>query len=328
MTYLYRGWLRACGSLGMAWLCLAASSCGGSVEDDPASGGPIAQADLPAVFAAAACASLAPCCAAARFQYDEATCRARVGYIRRLLEFAGDGHEVYDPAAARRCVDAWAAAQQSCSPQGFNAANPWAACVQLIRGTQPLGAVCNTVADCAPSATNCARQGDGLARCAADFADVRHGRVGEACTGTCSGKCLYFASGVGLGPVVDCYREDGLACGPTQTCEPPAEVGQSCAAAECVVGAFCDAGTCVPGLTSGPCDKSRLCGAGYFCDGTACRAKLPDGSPCGSGECEHQCNLPLPPAGSSGLQPPPTGDAIGVCGPVSIATPESCGATP
>ncbi len=332
MTRRYRGLIRA--HLPSALICFAllTGGCGGSVESDSASRGPIARADLSAVFNAARCNGLAPCCASVGFRYDASACQQRSGYIERLLEFVDDGYETYDPVAARRCVDAWVAAEQSCSPKAFDVANPLAVCEQIIQGTEPPGAPCNTVLDCAAPVTNCALAGPGgEGHCQTAFVDLKHGRAGEACTQSCPGKCSYAASAADVGARVACYEEDGLACGPSHLCEPPAEVGQGCDIAQCVSGALCASGTCVPGHTSGPCDPKSgpVCGHGYYCDGMACRAKLLDGSPCdlsGSSECEHQCNLSSLDTGGPGVQPAPTG--VGVCGPVSLAEPQRCGSTP
>ncbi len=332
MTRQYRGLIGARLPSAVICLLLMTPGCGGSVESDSASGGPIAKADLPAVFSAAVCEGLAPCCATVGFGYDAAACQQRSSYIEGLLEFVDDGYETYDPMAARRCVDAWVAAEQSCSPSAFNVANPQVACEQIIQGTEPLGAPCNTVLDCAAPATNCELAGPGgQAYCRTTLVALKHGHAGEACTQSCSGKCTYLALSPEAGTRVACYEEDGLACGPSQLCEPPAEVGQPCDIAQCVPSALCASGTCASGHTSGPCDpkSTPVCGDGYFCDGTACRAKLPDGNPCdlsGSSECEHQCNLTSLSAGGPGVQPAPTG--VGVCGPLSIASPQRCGSPP
>jgi hypothetical protein len=234
-------------------LCtFALGGCGGSVQDDTNSGAPIAQADLPAAFAAAACDGLAPCCLAAGYGYDETTCRERVPFIKSFLEFADDGYEVYDSVAARGCVDAWAVAEQSCSPKAFDAADPRAVCLHVIKGTEPLDAPCNTELDCVAPATNCARKIDGSTHCQAALVEFEHGRVGDACAQSCSGKCSYTPLSTDVGVQAACYEEDGLGCNASHVCEPLAQLGQACGDAGCIVDASCRSGTCVSSGVSEP----------------------------------------------------------------------------
>jgi hypothetical protein len=106
--------------------------------------------------------------------------------------------------------------------------------------------------------------------------------------GTCPGTCTAW-----LGEGDPCFTAGecgpGLACGLDGTCvpEPPlASEGQSCAAADCAVGLFCEwpSMTCRPeGAAGAACSGSGDCRPGFGCAANAtCQPYLAAGANCGT----------------------------------------------
>ena len=132
------------------------------------------------------------------------------------------------------------------------------------------------------------------------YGNLRRGKFGDWCRGTCLGLakdgsgCTGIASwGVETKSASICYMSDELYCARDRTCQPLAEVGGGCLQdllIGCRDNAYCDglAQKCVVKVPVGErCQEDRACVAGAFCDaGQFCTSKKSDGEPCSSsGEC-------------------------------------------
>jgi len=287
-------------------------ACGGAVEvpdtngngtagrngTPGGSGAPVAIEALPERLASAACESMAACCRSADIPFVLATCRANATpLLQKAVNEALRANIRYDASAAGACIAAYGDYFKGCFVANDKLVE--ASCSRVFVGTIPLSGACTKSEECAPAA-------DGRGRCdfdsdqaqgvcvgpSASVPSTPHGKLGEACAGSCSGSGdCGGAAPSGSGPVVTtvCFADEGLQCDfATQTCQPLAALGQVCSSGACVAGAFCAQGVCA--------------------------ALKPDGAECSENqECmARRCSL-LDPAAPRGT-----------CGAKSLATPATC----
>ena len=230
---------------------------------------PISESEFKALIAVLGCDAEGPCCAAAGFQYNAATCQL-------LLTASWNNsppNTTFDSASAVACLK-WLQAKPACGGQ-----NP--ACDSIYRGTLPTGAACQSDEECAPSGNlevNC------------DSTDnvcttTSRGKLGD----TCDETCLAAAEGLTLCftvfeakvyPVTPyahmaCDRAQGLFCDTSiRQCAALKGAGGSCTGrSDCAVGMNCvvsgTKGTCEPNPTAGqPCPSTEsviLCSFDAYC---------------------------------------------------------------
>jgi hypothetical protein len=293
-------------------LAVLVPACGGSVEvpgnsgtpdtnGTPGnSGAPVAIEALAERLANAACENIAGCCHSAAIPFDLATCRANAKpTLQKSVNAAMRSNIGYDAAAAGACVAAYGDYFQRCFVVSDRSVE--ASCARVFVGTIPLGGACTTseVEECAPTS-------EGRGRCvfdseqgrlvcvgpSASAAPAPHGKLGEACVGSCSGSgdCGGQAPSGSVPAVITmCFGDEGLQCDfTTQTCQPLAGLGQVCSSGGCVAGAFCAEGVCAATKADGAgCTENYECIAG-------------------------RCSLADPAA------------ALGTCGAKGLATPAAC----
>jgi hypothetical protein len=180
--------------------------------------------------------------------------------------------------------------------------NSLSACDHVYSGSKALGEACMGSAECAVPAV-------GEAECDAFDAVwgvVRRGEAGDPCTSSCEaygegGYICTSSENPALDPheTVQCFREEGLTCGPDLTCEALLSNGEACTNDEqCTAGNWCasdgtTAPACAPQVgVGGACQPfSDACGEAAYCDDTnVCVAKKAAGQACtGFDECQGQC---------------------------------------
>jgi hypothetical protein len=235
---------RGFGSVGIVLATLMiASGCGGG---GGGGGAPLPLDQFATELVAAICHKTFTCCDATELAtldpsiVDEASCRASYGasYSMRTAQFQAEidaGLSVYDPGAARRCLDTFAAL--TCAAWGGDLSlRRYPVCADVMVGTQPAGTACASTDECAGG--YCGSSSTNMAATCADRVNR-----GESCE---------FAACV-----------HGLACvsppsGGPRTCGDPAPDGSSCAFDDDCASTFC-----VPDSTAG----GRTCGIQTTCNG-------------------------------------------------------------
>ena len=235
----------------MTWLLALAAGCGSNAAPDPSV---LPLARWGAEYAAATCAKMFGCCDSGeqttlRFA-SEAACRQMRAEDEQsaLSQDVNQGVIVYDPKAARRCVDEIAAA--SCSAFFHDPASQTApSCQDVVRGALPLGAACE----------------DLDAICASGY-----------CTGTCAPR-----------PGCPAGCNAGQFCDQTNTCSPTQADGSSCLDSNgCTPPSVCRLGVCGALLADGTanCRQDADCASGRCAltsaTTTGCAARLPDDATC------------------------------------------------
>lgn len=270
-------------SIGVA--IIGATACGGKDA-----GPPVLLDDFARELANALCSNLGPCCESAGFPFEQEKCRTNyeAEVATQFTRYKVEG-VAYDANAARRCVDAFAAAAQQCrdiddDPQG---------CDEVFRGIKKEGEPCTAGFEC--ESRFCRRTPDG-ADGTCDGPRL-HGNAGDPCFATCSqrsGSSTCSSSG-GSGtppPMTDglCFTEDGLFCSQANVCEALVPIGGACRSFhDCAGDVHCDQGTCATRTATGPCQTPNACTASSYCDFTAqqCRPRKARGQACVStGECD------------------------------------------
>ena len=268
--------------------------CGGSSTDSSV----VPFDQLPDQFASAICDNIGGCCQAASISFDLATCKANAkAFIQQGLVAQVNANALrYDANAAEACLTAFADEVKSCRDD-HHASDE--VCNRAFAGAVPIGGACTTGNECAAPPV-------GSAQCAFDSTVTQgkcelssvatpgaHGKLGQACIGSCDagGDCSGGFAGSGETVSAICYVDDGLYCAGS-ICQPLNDLGKPCAAFEgCVAGAYCgDANTCV--------------------------AQKPDGAKCAlRGEC------------ASGRCKQPADGTTGVCSVDAIASTSTCSGT-
>jgi len=253
-------------------------------------------------FANRYCAELSPCCAAAGLPTDGATCRAFVSAYATSASF--------DASAADACVDeTHAAVNGSAGCQGAEDDSATPSCAKVFAsksGTTAPGGTCTTDSDCAPAS-------NGTVRCASIFVGTSSiskcqvdmvGKAGDSpCVGTKEGAVTSYV-GTSSSDVPPqgyvCDVANGVFCDPTSgACKALANVGDSCADAQCVDAAYCDGtGKCVARIAVGAscAGGEDTCVTTAWCDPTSgvCATKLAQGQACSdnracsSGDCTNE----------------------------------------
>ena len=284
-------------------------ACAGSVSPGPdGDGTPVPIEALPERLANAACENIAGCCNSSAIAFDLATCRATAkAALQKAVNQETSLSVRYDASAAGACIAAYGAYFKGCVDGDEKSIE--ADCSQVFVGTVAVGGACTNNQDCAPSAAgsgSCVHDTTGdttgqsnggvcVAAVNSSSPAIVHGKLGEACVGSCSGSgdCAGPApSGPSPSVTALCFTEDGLQCEfRTQTCQPFAALGEPCNFGGCVAGAFCS-------------------------NTSACSATKPDGAVCASNEeCTgRRCLF----AETDALQ------TSGVCGAKGLATPAKC----
>ncbi|MEO8903229.1 MAG: hypothetical protein ABI627_17040 [Polyangiaceae bacterium] len=259
-------------------------------------------ADLADKLATAACENIAGCCDAGLIPFDLATCTATAkAALDKSVQEETQPNIRYDASAAGACVAAYGQYFKGCVQQN-DATSTESSCNLVFAGTIAPGEACTKSGECAATkdgSSSCqveAASGNAQGVCVAarndSSASSPHGKLGEACVGSCEGNDNCFGPGAaGSAPSVTtwCFAADGLQCeSATNTCQRLIVVGQSCDFAGCVTGAFCASGLC--------------------------SAKKPNGAACnGNRECSVERCVFSEPAGASGT-----------CGNKSLATTAAC----
>jgi len=271
---------------------------GGAVAVDPA------DAETPGAFttslAELVCANLTTCCAETPNPVDVDRCRLQFRTV--FSSQSSRSAQAWDPAVAQLCLEeASAAAMGAClfaeGLEALTAATPaCTATFNLGRGDAAAGEICTEDEDCAEADGNDVYCDD---VCVHEPFSVRvRAGAGDACASTCteddgatscSGNGASASSG-------ECYTNDGLRCGETETCEPLGGADAPCGrSADCATGLYCgSAATCTPQVDVGaPC--ADLFGApdagacsSHRCDAVSLTCVPPgvEGEPCeGSAEC-------------------------------------------
>lgn len=262
--------------------------CGGSTS------GPVPFEDFSTRLAKLVCDRLVDCCRAQAMPLDPVTCNEGASaYFRGEFSKPDPAKVRYDGNVAEGCLSAYRDALTGCS---FNDSEALlAACDPLFVGLVPLGGSCRKSEECAPQAgghVSChfASSGDD-GMCALDTSPgaAPHGKLGEACAGSCTSNTCERSAPTVSGVTAICFASDGLYCDLQYTCQPTLADGAACRYTGCNPTSYCAAGICA--------------------------AKKPDGATCsGADECvaEH-CQYPN---GST--------TTTGSCGKASIATPMTC----
>ena len=166
-----------------------------------------------------------------------------------------------------------------------------------VSGDKQPGEECESTNECAPvegATLTC------VGTCEAEF----RAAAGDECNSTCTERgisvsCIGFGGG-DEGFNRACYRNDGLHCGSSGTCEAVIEEGEACeqrVSSPCAEGLRCAEGVCAPKLTAGEtCENdsdcvSEFCGNGSVCadliaDGEMCQEEIP----CASNFCSNDTN--------------------------------------
>jgi hypothetical protein len=284
---------RAPGSIGRVLLSMGLAA-GSVIVGTAACGGkdggtPIPLDHLARELATAVCNHLGPCCESAGFPFEREKCRST--YEAELAtEFTRSKVEgiAYDASAARRCVDAFAAATQQCQE-----IDEQQDCQAVFRGIKKEGEPCTSGAEC--EGRSCRRSQDGTTGTCAG--PRLHARVGDPCLATCTqlaGGGTTCSSGGSPGtppPMNDgmCFTNDGLFCSQAHRCEALLPIGGACRSlADCAGDAHCEQGTCAERTATGPCQTPNACTTSSYCDATAqqCRPRRARGQACLPGECE------------------------------------------
>lgn len=282
-------------------LCLSCGSSsggssrgsGGSTGSYPSTGAaPVAEADFRQQFPVAFCNVIRTCCTQAGVAFNPTICQ---GFATATL----DETLTYNAQAAGECLQL-ARATTTCDMSGemSNALSP---CDVVYSGSKALGEACESSAECAARSdgeVDC----DGLDNVCAV---TRRGVAGDLCTSSCEayGEGGYICSSVAnpdLDPheSVQCFREEGLSCGPNLTCDPLITAGQPCTSDDqCISNHYCASSgterTCAPQLAvGGACETfTNACAEGNYCDtSNMCAAKKAPGQPCtGYDECQGSC---------------------------------------
>jgi hypothetical protein len=280
-----------------ALLAILIGACASDTESEPVSEG-----DFPERFASVWCETVAPCCSTAQISYDSPTCRVRArDFAENLLGARAGGEATYSPSAGTLCLDRAASALHRCAVE--DAGN---ACTMIFIGRSPDGTPCANGSEC--TSGYCALGEAGLSGVCAelDYRAPSHGKVGDACVGSCgvpgSFECPTSLLPNALGATSYCYAEDGLYCtfdpdsSDALSCQPYAALGDVCGAndARCVPGAFCANGLCAAQRATGSCtDSSDQCSVQSYCDANQqCLAKKPLNGACLFGEecSSNSCN--------------------------------------
>jgi hypothetical protein len=182
--------------------------------------------------------------------------------------------QVYEPDAARKCVDAiGATGSVECSRDAATRLPAVSgACAAVIDGTVPPGAQCNDVVECKHGTLDGTRSGgsvgcgefDGLPpkRCrefkptTTTGADCEEAFAGQAATvSVCAG---------------DIYCEQGK-------CVPAAPEGAPCGLTPCEEGLLCAGSVCLArtGMAGDSCTGSSACAPGFECVAGTCAAAPP-----------------------------------------------------
>lgn len=289
---------RAVGIVGTLAICVAcgSSSNGGSNRGTGGSTGyqssgapPVTEADFRQQFPVAFCNVIRTCCTEAGIAFNPTVCQ---GFASATLNPA----LTYNGQAAGDCL----ALARSTTTCDMSESNSLSACDHVYSGSKALGEACMGSAECAVPAV-------GEAECDAFDAVcgvVRRGAAGDPCTSSCEayGEGGYICSSSenpALDPheTVQCFREDGLTCGPDLTCEALLTDGEACTNDEqCTTGRCASDGTaptCAPQVgVGGVCEPfSNACGETAYCDDTnVCATKKAAGQPCTRfDECQGQC---------------------------------------
>lgn len=286
-------------ALPFAALSLVVVACGGSSDDSSNSTGnggqpkgtPVALADLPGALASAYCNSIAGCCNAKMYPYDQAKCVAQMTGLYTAFLPSDPARADYDPQKGGDCVAA-AAALSSCHSSDTTPT----ACQTMFVGKVAPGGTCDSGFECAASSSgtvDCEFGAGSQGACTVKPT----GKAGDACGSTCtkSGNeedCTTFGSGSGSGPKpgpAACYTNDGLYCdGSSYQCKTVSKLGGACTSTDgCEQGTFCDAQQCVKPLAQGAkCGFGALCQGGYcddFGDKT-CKPAKAIGAECSSND--------------------------------------------
>jgi hypothetical protein len=211
-----------------------------------------------------------------------------------LVEAVKAGRARYDGDVARDCFDALGS--RSCNVTTASYHSFPEVCLHVFQGTLHGGATC----------------ADG-AECISGTCDIPACNM-ACCTGTCRGDEAPALASIGASCAINFCRPDafcdltsntclalkhlgescqppsyscveGLSCGSTKTCTPPAGPGEPCVAPGCRErGTRCSAttGTCVPvGLPGDPCSEDDDCSILYVCGANnQCSAGIALGAPC------------------------------------------------
>lgn len=254
------------------------------------------------------CESVAGCCRTGGFPFDLAACKT--GTAAELQEDWDDddpSRVSYDGQAAGDCLAAVGPMLACGEVEGVTPP----ACERIWRGKVALGQECGSDRECERAEGQrvvCDYDSSGLppTRCT-ELPVSRHGKQGEACSGTCSegSSCIGVVApdpgpGVGGGaglplpePVI-CYRDDGLYCDSSSVCAPLVQSGFPCDDyAACQGDAFCDLSM---QLCSAPRGNGEACSHHDECESGACfepDGVGPNGTCAAAGVTAEQCADPL-----------------------------------
>lgn len=241
-------------------------------------------------FGADYCRLLMPCCEAAGFGSDPASCEQLVSVLAM-----SDG---FDESKADACLDGMRAVPSD--DDYCRDVMAVDACDAVFAGpggsVQP-GGSCEMSSDCAHSG-----EGQGTCVSGPDDGDVcmivaTGGEGSSPCVGTKRGVVAVVmppSPPPEVGYV--CDEAKGVFCDfASRACTAKKQVGEACDHdTPCVDGARCDSasGTCAARAAVGEaCDTSFYdwCVEEAYCDDGTCAERLPDGSPCTSDECKGSC---------------------------------------
>jgi hypothetical protein len=303
-------------ALGIASFVLCVSCGGSSSGSSRGSGGstgyqstgaaPVAEADFRQQFPTAFCNVIRTCCTQAGIAFNPTVCQ---GFAGATLQPGLS----YNAQAAGDCLQL-ARSTTTCD-MSDSMADTLSPCDVVYSGSKALGETCESSAECA-SRTDGEVDCDGLDNVCAV---TRRGAAGDPCTSSCEeygdgGYICSSSANPALDPheSVQCFREEGLTCGPDLTCDALVPAGEPCTSDDqCVSAHYCASDgaerTCAPQLgMGGTCDAfTNACAEGNYCDSTnsMCAPKKPAGQACtGFDECQGQCtdNLCVAPSDLSG----------------------------
>jgi hypothetical protein len=299
-------------SLGVVWLLAVAlfAGCKGESTDNGdddggkvASGTPVAATAFGKNFASAYCSGLGPCCASEGYAYAESICiQTAQAYIdAAVAERARLPGIVFNESAAGACVELYRAAAKACNDSTLldGSDNP---CRNVFQGTIPTGGHCSEDGECAevPGSAYVSCESGVCALSPDDYyaSDV-HAKLGDACSLTCSVDDYGSSCSANVATISThdaCWKEDGLFCNSSGSCEAIPAVGQACPAYTCGKDAHCDASTrlCATGIATGPCPSYDECLSTSYCDSDTqmCIPRKANGATCNyreecqSGSCE------------------------------------------
>jgi hypothetical protein len=274
-----------------SFLTIACQDYNQSSSNGSGSNNELKQTDFVAAFQDLACQNLERCCGLAGYGFDPNQCPTVFAGAGQ-----GSGSSVFNPSMGEQCL-AEMGKTNSCG-----STNNARSCSLVYTGMLQPGAACTADIDCAKPTggdANCDRL---RTIC---VVGVR-GQIGDLCQQSCeryndgSAACVWGPASSGSADgnaVVNCFANDGLACGSGGQCVALAQTGEDCIDdASCSRELYCASAlgyTCQPRRALGQscADFTTPCVSTAYCNAASCIKKKANGQSClANSECLGVCN--------------------------------------